>query len=638
MKHGFLKVGAASPAIKLADPKKNAKILADEAARASGRGVKVLAFPELALTGYSVGDLLSHRSLLRAAEEALGTYIADTAELDLISFVGLPVFSWDKLYNCAAVVCRGELLGLVAKENLPNYSEYNELRWFAPAPSENIEISFAGFTTLLGNKMIFVNESEPGVRICAELCEDLWVSVPPSCRHAAAGANLTVNLSASGEIVSKEERRRALVSAHSSRTKSAYIHCEASGGESTTDGVFSGHNVISSLGSIVAESLPFAKDSLAVGDIDIDVISHDRAHTNTFVTNDGEGYDYIPFTLSVEEVALEKAPSPTPFLPKSNSRGRCLRILEIQARGLAARMERSYSRSAVIGVSGGLDSTLSLLVLARAMDILERPRTDIKAITMPCFGTTVRTRTNAERLSELLGAELRVVDIKAGVTQHLLDIGHSGSTDVAYENAQARERTQVLMDIANMEGGLVVGTGDLSELVLGWATYNGDHMSNYATNASLPKTLVRRVVEELSGDYREKGEVEISDVLDSILATPVSPELLPPSEGEISQCTEELVGPYELHDFFIYYTLRYGFMPSKVYRMAKLAFEGKYSDEVILSWLRVFVRRFFSQQFKRSCSPDGPKVGVISVSPRGDLKMPSDASAALWLAELDTLQ
>ena len=638
MKDGFLKVGAMSPEVKLADPKENARRLAFAAKTCAERGIKVLVFPELSLTGYSVGDLLGQRTLLHGAECALSEYIADTAELDLISFVGLPVCAWDKIYNCAAAVCRGELLGLVAKENLPNYGEYSELRWFTPSPEENIEISFGGFTTLLGNKMIFVNESAPEVRISAELCEDLWVSVPPSCRHAEAGANLVVNLSASGEIASKEERRRALVSAHSSRIKAAYVHCEAAGGESTTDGVFAGHNLIYSLGARLAESLPFAEDTPAVSDVDIDVISHERAHVNTFKTGDGEGYDYIPFTLSVEETKFEKAPSKTPFLPRENSRQRTLRILEIQARGLAARVERSYSKKMVIGVSGGLDSTLSLLVCVRAADILKRPRKDIVAVTMPCFGTTVRTRTNAEKLSELLGADLRTVDIKASVAQHLSDIGHSGATDVTYENAQARERTQVLMDVANMESGLVVGTGDLSELVLGWATYNGDHMSNYATNASVPKTLIRRMVEDISANYREDGSADIAQVLDAILATPVSPELLPPDEGEISQCTEELVGPYELHDFFIYYTLRYGFTPRKVYRIAKAAFAGKYTDQVILGWLRAFVRRFFSQQFKRSCMPDGPKVGVISVSPRGDLKMPSDASCALWLSELEELR
>lgn len=638
MKHGFLKVGAASPAIKLADPKENAKRLAFMAKSCAERGVKVLVFPELSLTGYSVGDLIVHKTLLSGAEEALSLYVKETAELDLISFVGVPVCAWDKIYNCAAVVCRGELLGLVAKENLPNYGEYSELRWFTPAPEENIEISFAGFTTLMGNKMIFVNESMPEVRIAVELCEDLWVSVPPSCRHAAAGANLVVNLSASGEIASKEEHRRALVASHSARIKAGYIHCEAGEGESTTGGVFAGHNLVYSNGSRLAEALPFASDALAVGDVDIDVITHERARINSFWCEDGEGYDFIPFSLSVEETKLERAPERYPFLPRESSERRTSRILEIQARGLAARLERSYSKKLVIGVSGGLDSTLSLLVCARATDILKRPRTDIIAVTMPCFGTTARTRTNAERLSELLGADLRVVDVKASVNQHLSDIGHSGACDVTYENAQARERTQVLMDIANMESGLVVGTGDLSELVLGWATYNGDHMSNYATNASIPKTLVRRMVEDIAKSYRDENDGDISDVFDAILKTPVSPELLPPSEGEISQCTEELVGPYELHDFFIYYTLRYGFMPSKVYRLARLAFAGVYSDEVILGWLRVFVRRFFSQQFKRSCSPDGPKVGVISTSPRGDLIMPSDASASLWLSELDTLK
>lgn len=641
MKYGFLRVGASSVKVSPAAVQTNIKNLVEEAKRASMLGIKVLCFPELCVTSYTACDLLYNTALTDAAERGIAEFAKETADLDTLFFVGVPVKFLGKLYNCSAAISKGKLLGLTAKENLPNYREFSECRYFSPAPEYNVEIRYAGFETLLGSKLIFTNATSPRVLVAAEICEDMWVANPPSHRHAVYGANLIVNPSASGETVGKRELRRRIVDAHSLSLKCAYLYAGAGVGESGTDVVFAGHNIISTLGKTINESLPFSSDTLTFSDIDFEKIDNERTRTNSFVTEVSDEYDYIEFSLAEEVVELITPPSATPFVPSSEEtrKDRCRQIVELQSRALAGRVERSYSKKMVIGVSGGLDSTLALLVCARACDILGVPRDRILALTMPCFGTTERTKSNAEILAEELGAEFRTVDIKASVTQHLKDIGHDlTTTDVTYENAQARERTQVLMDVANTVSGLVVGTGDLSELVLGWATYNGDHMSMYAVNSSIPKTLLRHIVETYAEDKKTENK-KLSDVLFDILDTPVSPELLPPKkDGEIAQCTEELVGPYELHDYFIYYTLRHGFSPKKIYRLATLSFKGKYTNEVILGWLRVFVRRFFSQQFKRSCLPDGPKVGAISVSPRGDLRMPSDAVAEVWLKELDEIE
>ncbi len=640
MKYGYLRVGATAVKVRPAAVESNLNNLIREAKRAASLGVKVLVFPELCITAYTSFDLLQHGILIEAGERAVREFAEQTKELDTLFFIGVPVKYMGKLYNCAAAIHSGALLGLVAKENLPSYREFAEHRYFAPAPEYNIEIEYAGFNTLLGSKLIFTNTTYPKAMISAEICEDMWVANPPSHRHAPAGANIIVNLSATGEAVGKREVRQGLVNMHSLSLKCAYIYADAGEGESGTDCVYAGHNIISFMGKKLLDTPPFCEDSLIYSDIDLEVIDTDRTRHNTFLSEPSDEYDYIPFSFNVEEIELLSPPSPTPFVPRSQDKriARCREILELQSRALAGRVERSYSKKMVVGVSGGLDSTLAMLVAARACDIMGVSRDTLLAVTMPCFGTTSRTKSNAELLAEELGAELRVVDIKASVTQHLIDIGHDlTTTDVTYENAQARERTQVLMDIANTVGGLVVGTGDLSELVLGWATYNGDHMSMYAVNASIPKTLIRHIVATYAEDIKAENS-RLSDVLFDILATPVSPELLPPKDGEIAQCTEDLVGPYELHDFFIYYTLRYGFSPRKIFRLATLSFKDKYTGEVILAWLKVFIRRFFSQQFTRSCLPDGPKVGAISVSPRGDLRMPSDALAELWIKEADQIK
>ena len=641
MKDGFIRVGAVSPTLSIADIDTNCQRCVEAAVDASNKGIKVLVFPELSLSGYTCADLYNQQLMIDSSERALTRYIKETRELDLISFVGIAVGHFGKLYNCAAVVFRGRLLGLVAKTYIPNYSEFYEARHFSPAPKKNITINFANHRVTLGNKLLFRNTSEPKLVLGCEICEDLWVNIPPSCMHAEMGANVIVNLSASNEVIGKDEYRRALVSGHSSRTTSAYIYATSGEGESGTDMVFAAHNIIAENGKIVAEALPFARETLAVSDIDVQKILSERRKKNTFSQEYDTDYEIIDFELEVVKTELMTAPDMLPFVPADERvrMQRCQMILDIQSRGLAGRMERAHTPKLVLGLSGGLDSTLALLVCAKATDILGLPRTSIVAVTMPCFGTTKRTRSNADNLAELLGADFRVIDIRKSVTQHLSDIGHDiNKTDVTYENAQARERTQVLMDIANQVGGLVVGTGDLSELVLGWATYNGDHMSMYAVNSSVPKTLVRHIVKTYA-DLAKEENGELSKVLYDVLATPVSPELLPPEDnGEIAQCTEELVGPYELHDYFIYHTLRHGFTPKKIYRLAKKSFEGVYDGETILKWLRVFVRRFFTQQFKRSCLPDGPKVGSISVSPRSDLRMPSDASYEQWMRSLDEIE
>ena len=597
-KSKMIKVGAVSPRIRLCDVAANVAACVREAKRAAELGVRVLVFPELTLTGATCGDLFCQPPLARRAEQGLAEFIEATRELDMMSFIGLPAETSRGFYNCTAVVYRGDLLGLSAL--------HGDEKYFDMPSDKPTKIDFAERETKLCARGVFTAPFDKDIDVAVGTIFGLKktpsIFVDPASRVA---------------LIEKSRFDRSASAVITEDIPTVYIYAESGIGESTTDAVYAAHNIIAHRGKIIAEAMPFAEDNLIASDLRVN---------DTSVEYDLPSAEYNP------EESVKN-----PFLPKDPElqREACLDAFEIQAQGLAARLERSDSKSMVIGVSGGLDSTLALLVCARAADILGWDRKSVIGVTMPCFGTTKRTRSNVERLCDELGTEFRTVDIKASVTQHLADIGHDGvTTDVTYENAQARERTQVIMDIANMTGGLVVGTGDLSELVLGWATYNGDHMSMYAVNASVTKTMVRRIVEV----YSANAGGEVAAILDDILATPVSPELLPPKDGEIAQCTEALVGPYELHDFFIYHILGCGASPREAYELAKEALGDTYDNKTILGWLRVFMRRFISQQFKRSCLPDGPAVSYVSVSPRCGLAMPSDASAAVWLAELDEIE
>ena len=636
MIHGFIKACALSPSLRVADCAYNTETTIAAMRRADGDGVQLAVFPELGLTGYTCSDLFLQQPLQRAAEASLKEIIAASAELGLVSVVGLPVAVDGKLYNCAAVVHGGRLLGLVPKTFLPNYGEFYELRHYNPAPDALRMIRFAGADVPFGTKLLFRCESMPEFTLAVEICEDLWAPLPPSTAHALAGATVIANLSASDETVGKAEYREALVSQQSARLLCAYLYADAGHGESTTDMVFSGHNLIAENGALLSESRPFA-EGCACTELDLGRLLSERCRNTSFepVT---DGYEIIPFSLPVKEVPLTRYFSPTPFVPADDTARteRCELILRMQSDGLAKRMEHAHAKTAVIGISGGLDSCLALLVAVHAMKKLGSPMEDILAVTMPCFGTTKRTRSNAEILCQELGVQFREISIANTVRSHFADIGQSETNfDVTFENGQARVRTLELMDLANRTGGLVVGTGDLSELALGWATYNGDHMSMYGVNAGVPKTLVRHIVRY---EADTAATPALRDVLLDILDTPVSPELLPAKEnGEIAQQTESLVGPYELHDFYLYYVLRFGFSPAKIYHLAKAALGDRYSDEVLLHWLRNFYRRFFQQQFKRSCLPDGPKVGSVTLSPRGDWRMPSDACVSVWQKELDML-
>ena len=625
MKDGFLRVASATPHIKVADCTGNSQKIIAMAKEAAENGASLVVFPELCITGYTCGDLFLQRALLNSAQENLKVIIKETKELDCVILVGLPVRANSGLYNCAAVICQGELLGLVPKKYIPNYSEFYELRHFTPSKDEFINMDmFSGEDTQLteiGKNVIFQCVEMPEFKLGVEICEDLWTAEPPSGKLALNGATIIANLSASDEVIGKADYRRMLVKSQSARLLSAYVYTSAGLGESTQDLVFSGHNLICENGSILAESKRF-DTGIIYADVDLQKMENERAKANTFVGEDN--FEKCVFHLPVKDLKLNRHFSKTPFVPtnKSNLDERCEEILTIQATGLATRIQHTDVKSVVIGLSGGLDSTLALIVAVHAMDMLKRDRKDIIAVTMPCFGTTKRTKSNAEILAESYGVSFKDINISKAVTQHFEDIGQSMEVlDVTFENGQARERTQVLMDIANKTGGFVIGTGDLSELALGWATYNGDHMSMYAVNASIPKTLVRH----LTAFEAEHSEGDLKKALLDILDTPVSPELLPPKDGEISQKTEDLVGPYELHDFFLYYLVRQGFTPKKIFRLAKIAFNGVYDEETIRKWLKTFLRRFFSQQFKRSCLPDGPKVGTVTLSPRGDWRMPSDA-------------
>ena len=640
MRDGFIKVAAGTPKIRVADCRYNAEQIFTMMREADKQGVKVLCLPELCLTGYTCGDLFLQDTLLCGAEEGLQTILEATRNLDMVTVLGLPVrCKWDnKLYNCAAVIQSGEILGLVPKTYLPNYGEFYEQRWFASGAGVETSVDLCGETVDMDAAGLFACETVPNLVLGVEICEDLWATEPPSARLARGGATVILNLSASNELVGKSGYRRNLVVGQSGRLVCGYVYADAGEGESTTDLVFTGHNMIAENGALLAERR-FAT-GLTISEIDVDRLAYERRRMTTFNGQRQADLWRASFSLPLEETRLTRAVSPAPFVPADaeDRAERCNEILKIAALGLKKRLEHTGARTAVVGLSGGLDSTLAILITAVAMKLLDRPASDIIAVTMPCFGTTDRTRDNAVELAERLGATLKRIDIGSAVKVHFKDIGQSMEDhSVTFENGQARERTQVLMDIANQNGGLVIGTGDLSELALGWATYNGDHMSMYGVNAGIPKTLVRHLVAFVSDD-KGSEDPRLSAVLDDILDTPVSPELLPAIEGTISQKTEDLVGPYELHDFFLYYAIRWGFPPRKVFRLAEHALGRTYDRATILKWLNSFYRRFFTQQFKRSCLPDGPKVGSVTLSPRGDWRMPSDAVAALWLEELEGLE
>ncbi len=642
MKDGFIRVAAVTPKIRVADPIYNQEKIMEKIAEAEEKRAVVTVFPELCITGYTCGDLFLMEPLLQQAKEALLRIAEDTAGKNMLVFVGVPIAYKGRLYNTAAALANGKVLGLVPKRCIPSYNEFYEGRHFAEGMEGPVEVDLAeGVRIPMGTHLMFTPDSLPELKMCAEICEDIWAPNPPSIAHALAGANLIVNLSASNESTGKDRYRKSLVQGQSARLICGYVYASAGEGESTQDLVFSGHNMIAENGIILAEAERFRNQSV-YGEIDIQKLNGRRRRMTTF--QEGmDNYQEISFHLRQEDTTLTRVVEAMPFVPSdaAERQKRCEEILAIQSMGLKKRLEHTHCSCAVVGISGGLDSTLALLVTVRAFDLLGLSRKGICAVTMPGFGTTDRTYDNAVNLIQCLGASFREVDIKEAVRVHFSDIGQQEQVhDVTYENGQARERTQILMDIANKENGLVIGTGDMSELALGWATYNGDHMSMYGVNSSVPKTLVRHLV----GYYADScADRELAQILKDILDTPVSPELLPPEGGKISQKTEELVGPYALHDFFLYHTLRSGFGPEKIFRLAECAFckEGigeTYTPETILKWLEIFTKRFFSQQFKRSCLPDGPKVGTVAVSPRGDLRMPSDASAALWLERIERMR
>ena len=638
MKQGFVKVAAATPNVRVADVDYNKQEICKAIDEAVSNGAKLVVLPELCVTGYTCGDLFAQDVLLKKAEEALQEIITHTEGHDALMIVGLPYAVHGKLYNVAAVFSHGELLGLVPKTFLPNSGEAYEMRQFCPAPKKAEWLLINREEIPFGPKLLFSCVDMPNLVVAAEICEDVWAPNPPSVEAALAGATVIVNCSASAEAVGKDSYRGDLIRGQSARIIAGYVYANAGEGESTTDVVYGGHNIIAENGVILKESARFVNE-IVYSEIDVDrIVSERRKNTSFQPLDNNMEMMGIPFSLVVEDTQLTRKVEAMPFVPSDTTdrENRCEEILTIQALGLKKRMQHANCKSAVVGISGGLDSTLALLVTAKAFDMLGLERRNIESVTMPCFGTTDRTYQNACTLTKKLGATLKEVVIKDAVRTHFRDIGHSEDVhDVTYENSQARERTQVLMDIANMTGGMVIGTGDMSELALGWATYNGDHMSMYGVNGSIPKTLVRHLVRYYAETCEDK---ELAGVLFDILDTPVSPELLPPKDGEIAQKTEDLVGPYELHDFYLYYILRFGYTPSKIYRLAKHAFAGTYDDATILKWLKKFYWRFFSQQFKRSCLPDGPKVGSVDVSPRGGLRMPSDACATVWVQELEELE
>ncbi len=637
MDYGFIKVAAATPKIKVADVDYNTELICNQIDEAAKNGAKVLVFPELCLTGYTCSDLFWQSLMLEKVKEKTIEIARYSKDYDMLIMIGIPYEHNGKLYNVGVVLHKGKILGMVTKKHLPNYSEFYEARHFTKGFEKVVTVDFAGQKVPMGMNILFKCENRPDMVIGVEICEDLWVPNPPSIRHTMAGATIIANLSASDEVTGKSIYRRDLVAGQSARLICGYIYADAGEGESSTDLVYSAHNMIAENGRMLAEAKRFINQTV-YGDIDLDRIKNERRKMTTYDSKDEEDYTVVTFEMNMDNNELSTKINNMPFVPgdiaKRNER--CEEILTIQAMGLKKRLEHTNAKSAVIGISGGLDSTLALLVTVRAFDMLGRDRKGIVAVTMPGFGTTDRTYDNALKMIKKLGTTFIEINISDAANEHFKAIGHDSSIhDVTYENVQARQRTLYLMNLANQYNGFVVGTGDLSELALGWATYNGDHMSMYGVNASIPKTLVRHLVRYYADTC---DDIELNKVLMDVLDTPVSPELLPPQDnGEIAQKTEDLVGPYELHDFFMYYMLRLGYTPKKIYYLARNAFEGIYDDETILKWLKTFYRRFFAQQFKRSCLPDGPKVGTVAVSPRGDLRMPSDACATIWLKELEEI-
>ena len=634
MKQGFVKVAAVTPDICVADVEFNKEQICRKMDEAAASGAKIIVFPELCVTGYTCSDLFTQDVLLDHAREVLTEIAAHTRDMDALVFVGAPLAVDGELYNVAAAMNHGKILGLTTKTFLPNYGEFYEMRQFREGPEKTREIELDGEMVSFGPKILFTAKQMEHLIVAAEICEDVWSPVPPSIEAVREGATVIVNCSASDETIGKATYRESLIEGQSARLIAGYIYSNAGEGESTTDLVFGGHNLIAENGTILAESKRF-ENGIIYSEIDVNRLMSERRKNTTFKTAKERTLTRVPFDIEITKTELTRVFPSRPFVPSENRERakRCEEILTIQAMGLKKRLEHTHAKCAVVGISGGLDSTLALLVTAKAFDALGLDRKHIISVTMPCFGTTDRTYNNACKMSLSLGAELREVPIAAAVMQHFKDIGHDPEDhSVTYENSQARERTQVIMDIANANGGMVIGTGDMSELALGWATYNGDHMSMYGVNASVPKTLVRHLVQYYADTTDDK---ELQEVLYDVLDTPVSPELLPPKDGKIAQKTEDLVGPYELHDFFLYYFLRFGYAPSKIYRIAKYSFAGEYDDETIYKWLRTFCWRFFAQQFKRSCLPDGPKVGTVALSPRGDWRMPSDACVASWMRDLE---
>ena len=635
MKHGFITLSAGVPEVSVAAPTKNAESICRIIDEAYEKNAAVLTLPELSVTGYTCSDLFFSDSLIKSAERAVESIIKHTKDKKMLVFVGVPVSAHGKLYNCAAVISNGELLGLVPKTNIPNYSEFYELRHFTPAPETDSVVRFCGRDVNFGVHQIFSCAEMPSLRVAAEICEDMWVADAPSTHHAMAGATVIVNLSASNETVCKDAYRKMLVTSASGKLICAYVYADAGVGESTTDIVFSGHSMIAQNGAVTAETLPFAgeygKSRIITSVCDLMHLEHDRRRMNTVKPEYAEKYTVTEFSLDIKDTDITGIINPRPFIPggREDKKAVCSRITDIQAAGLAKRIRASHAKGCVVALSGGLDSTLALLVTAKAFDMLGMSHKSITTVTMPCFGTTSRTRSNAEIMALELDTSFRCIDIKEAVDIHFRDIGHDPSDlSVVYENSQARERTQIIMDIANADGSLVIGTGDLSELALGWATYNGDHMSNYGVNAGVPKTLVRHIVSYFADEAEEGGKESLARVLRDVLATPVSPELLPAKDGEIAQKTEDIVGPYDLHDFYLYHFMRWGETPDKIMREAEAAFADEFDSETIKKWLNIFLRRFYTQQFKRSALPDGPKVGSAALSPRGDWRMPSDADGS----------
>lgn len=635
--NGFIKIAVATPEIHVADCKYNAEQICNAIDEVAKKDVQLLVFPELCLTGYTCSDLFWQNLMLKNAVKQTKRVAEHAADMDTIIMVGLPFEYEGKLYNVAAVLYHGKVVGLIPKHNIPNYSEFYEARHFAPGHREVIDVDFAGEKVPMGMNLLFKASDIEGFVLGAEVCEDVWVADPPSISHALAGATVIANLSASDEITGKDIYRKNMILSQSAKLICGYVYADAGEGESSTDLVFSAHNMIAENGNMVAEANRFQNETI-YADLDLDRIRSERRRMTTFHQYPDTDYRIVTLDMAEKDFVLDRKYDNAPFVPKNKQDRdkRCDEIITIQSMGLKKRLKHTNARSAVIGISGGLDSTLALLVTVRAFDMLGKDRKDIIAVTMPGFGTTDRTYTNALTLIEKLGATLLEINIADAAMEHFKAIGHDPDIhDVTYENVQARQRTLYLMNLANEYSGMVIGTGDMSELALGWATYNGDHMSMYGVNASVPKTLVRHLVRYFADTCDNK---ELADTLLDVLDTPVSPELLPPDKnGNIAQKTEDLVGPYELHDFFIYYMLRLGYEPAKIYFLAINAFDGIYDKATILKWLKNFYRRFFSQQFKRSCLPDGPKVGSVAVSPRGDLRMPSDGCASEWLEQLEML-